>query len=78
MYTRIFSLTFALCLLWSPHASAGIYPEDAVDRLAAAGLTNLENYLGNQTSAGKCTLETAVKRREWYIIFHNYGNPVGC
>jgi tyrosinase len=69
MYARSFFLgaTWFLSRLAAP-VSAGLYPEDAVDRLAALGLNNLEHHLNNQSSTGKCTLETAVKRREWYAL----------
>lgn len=68
MHARNFFLgsTWLLSRLAAPVA-AGLYPEDAVDRLAALGLDNLGRYL-NQTSASTCTLETAVKRREWWDI----------
>lgn len=67
MYARSFLLSATWSLLWlAAPVSAGLYPEDAVDRLAAIGLDNLEHYL-NQSSTSKCTLETAVKRREWYV-----------
>lgn len=67
MYVRNLFLSATWSLLWlAAPVSAGLYPEDAVDRLAAIGLDNLEHYLNNQSSTGKCTLETAVKRREWY------------
>ncbi|KAL2280154.1 hypothetical protein FJTKL_12767 [Diaporthe vaccinii] len=66
MYVRSVFLSAAWSLLWlAAPVSAGLYPEDAVDRLAAIGLDNLEHYLNNQSSTSKCTLETAVKRREW-------------
>lgn len=66
MYVRSFFVSAAWFLSWlATPASAGLYPEDAVDRLAALGLDNLEHYLNNQSSTSKCTLETAVKRHEW-------------
>lgn len=68
MHARSFFLSATWSLLWlTTRVSAGLYPEDAVDRLAAIGLDNLEHYLNNQSSPGKCTLETAVKRHEWYV-----------
>lgn len=67
MYVRSLFLSATWSLLWlDAPVSAGLYPADAVDRLAAVGLDNLEHYLNNQSSTSKCTLETAVKRREWY------------
>lgn len=73
MYIRSFLLGATWSLLWlAGPVSAGLYPEDAVDRLAAAGMDNLEHYLNNQSSTSKCTLETAVKRHEWYVITRNH------
>ncbi|SPQ25703.1 18e28050-06f6-45fc-b018-0118a96aaa27 [Thermothielavioides terrestris] len=48
---------FGLC-------SAGAYPPDVVDKLAEASLPKLKDYLAKNPQ-GSCTLETAVRRKEW-------------
>lgn len=72
MYARSFILSATWSLSWlAGPASAGLYPEDAVDRLAAIGMDNLGHYL-NGSSTSKCTLETAIKRREWYATSRDH------
>lgn len=79
MYLRsFFPSTFWLLSWLADLVSAGLYPEDAVDRLAAAGLENLEHYLNNQSSTSKCTIETAVKRHEWFDTSRDPRRPSGC
>ena len=44
---------------------------DAVDKLLAATMPNVERWLAKQAAAGKnngCTLEKATVRREWYVV----------
>jgi hypothetical protein len=46
----------------APYHSA--YPPDAVDILAAEGLAKLAAYEAQNDPSNKCTLETAIKRKE--------------
>ncbi|KAK2604628.1 hypothetical protein N8I77_007541 [Diaporthe amygdali] len=82
MHIPLFWLSFTLCLSRLTPVSAGLYPDDAVDRLAAAGLNNLGHYLSNQSSSTQCTLETAVERKEWSDLGlserEDYINAVLC
>ncbi|KAK3690371.1 hypothetical protein B0T22DRAFT_380032 [Podospora appendiculata] len=45
-------------------SSAGPYPKDVVDKLADASLVKWNDYLAKNPQ-GNCTIETAIKRREW-------------
>lgn len=49
-------------------AAAGPYPPDEVDKLATSSLPKLQEYL-KRNPQGECTLETAVRRKEWYGLF---------
>lgn len=55
--------TFAAAL-FATLAAAGAYPPDIVDELATASLPKLEEWLAKNPQ-GDCTLETAVRRKEW-------------
>ncbi|TPX17312.1 uncharacterized protein E0L32_012226 [Thyridium curvatum] len=46
-------------------SAAGIYPPDVVDKLAEDGMVKLKEYMSMNPANGGCTLETAVKRKEW-------------
>jgi hypothetical protein len=39
---------------------------DAVDALSAKGLANLAAWTRSHPPAGRCTVENAAVRREWY------------
>jgi hypothetical protein len=41
------------------------YPPDAVDLLAAKGLVKLAAYQAKHDPDNKCTVNNAIKRREW-------------
>ena len=41
------------------------FPPDEVDELQAASLDKLRTFVTESPPAGGCTLETAVRRREW-------------
>jgi len=45
-------------------STAQVYPRDEVDILAKASLPNLAEYLTKHPQ-GNCTLENAVRRKEW-------------
>ncbi|KAK3376297.1 hypothetical protein B0T24DRAFT_699716 [Lasiosphaeria ovina] len=59
-------LQFLPCIaaLFVGSALAGAYPPDAVDKLAEESMSKLKDYLAKNPQGG-CTLETAVKRKEW-------------
>lgn len=48
-------------------ATAGPYPPDVVDQLAAASMDKLRDYLAENPPAGGCTLDNAIKRQEWLV-----------
>jgi tyrosinase len=52
--------------LFAALATAQSYPPDAVDKLAADSLPRLKEYLVKNPQ-DRCTYETAVKRREWFV-----------
>ncbi|KAK3319670.1 hypothetical protein B0T19DRAFT_404239 [Cercophora scortea] len=45
-------------------SSAGPYPKDDVDKLADASVAKWKDYLAKNPQ-GNCTIETAIKRKEW-------------
>ncbi|KAK0736745.1 hypothetical protein B0T21DRAFT_441541 [Apiosordaria backusii] len=56
-------------LLWTTAffaslAAAQTYPPDVVDQLATASLSKVKDWLAKNPQ-GNCTLETAVRRKEW-------------
>ncbi|KAK0713485.1 hypothetical protein B0T26DRAFT_782481 [Lasiosphaeria miniovina] len=53
-----------IAALFVGSALAGAYPPDAVDKLAEESMSKLKDYLAKNPQGG-CTLETAVKRKEW-------------
>ncbi|KAK1973441.1 tyrosinase central domain-containing protein [Colletotrichum cereale] len=62
------SLHFAcidILLLLTGQALAGFYPRDRVDQLQDTGLEKLEVYLAQNPPESGCTLENAIKRKEW-------------
>lgn len=63
LFSNLPSLGF-LALIVS-QAYAGIYPQDAVDKLAASSLDKLKTYLAANPSKTGCTLDNAIKRMEW-------------
>jgi hypothetical protein len=58
-----YALLFALEIKSSFAISYKPYPPDAVDALAATGLAKLAAY--QLTHQSNCTIQNAVKRREW-------------
>ncbi|KAF4819160.1 Tyrosinase-like protein orsC [Colletotrichum siamense] len=61
----MFSFVPVLVLLVIGNSEAGPYPRDSVDRLQDIGLANLESHLARLPRASGCSLETAIKRKEW-------------
>lgn len=60
-------------LTFEPRRTDGPYPLDSVDELEMTSLKNFEAYLAKNPSKSGCTLETAVKRMEWYrSFFHSF------
>jgi hypothetical protein len=55
-----------LTLLFVGLAAAQSYPKDEVDKLVDASLPKLKEYLEKHPQ-GNCTLETAVRRKEWLV-----------
>ena len=51
---------FAAVVTAAPHA----YPPDEVDKLVERSLPKLREWLA-ENPQGNCTLETAIRRREW-------------
>ncbi|KAK2009287.1 tyrosinase central domain-containing protein [Colletotrichum eremochloae] len=54
-----------VALLLTSQALAGPYPRDRVDQLQDAGLEKLKLYLTAHPPKSGCTLENAIKRKEW-------------
>jgi len=54
------------CALFACLAIAGNYPPDKVDDLVAASLPKIKEYLARNPQ-GNCTLETAIRRKEWQV-----------
>ncbi|KAK0671591.1 hypothetical protein QBC41DRAFT_219191 [Cercophora samala] len=50
--------------LFASLAAAQTYPPDVVDQLAASSLSKVKDWLAKNPQ-GNCTLETAVRRKEW-------------
>ncbi|KAK4194155.1 hypothetical protein QBC40DRAFT_321258 [Triangularia verruculosa] len=50
--------------LFASLVAAQTYPPDEVDKLAAASLSKVKDWLAKNPQ-GNCTLETAVRRKEW-------------
>jgi tyrosinase len=50
-------------------ASAGSYPPDVVDNLAAESIIKLKDYIDKNPigGTGNCTLQNAAKRYEWLV-----------
>lgn len=40
-------------------------PTDGSDKLAEKGMTKLKSYLSSQNSSSTCTLDNAIRRKEW-------------
>lgn len=51
-----------LCLV---AVTASLYPPDEVDILAVDGLKKLAAYQAKYNPNSKCTVQNAIKRREW-------------
>ncbi|GAB1316986.1 Tyrosinase copper-binding domain-containing protein [Madurella fahalii] len=51
-------------VIFADVAAAGAYPPDDVDKLVTSSLPKLQEYLVKNPQGG-CTLETAVRRKEW-------------
>ncbi|KAK4664743.1 uncharacterized protein QC763_506690 [Podospora pseudopauciseta] len=73
-------------LLWTTTFLASLvaaqtYPPDVVDQLAAASLPKVKEWLAKNPQ-GNCTLETAVRRKEWMDLTlaqrKEYTNAVLC
>ncbi|VBB81647.1 Putative protein of unknown function [Podospora comata] len=73
-------------LLWTTAFLASLvaaqtYPPDVVDQLAAASLPKVKEWLAKNPQ-GNCTLETAVRRKEWMDLTlaqrKEYTNAVLC
>lgn len=64
--TMLLSSIGPLALLFGLSA-AGIYPPDVVEKLAEDGMVKLKEYMSMNPANGGCTLETAVKRKEWFV-----------
>jgi tyrosinase len=60
----MFSRSALVAALFAGQVLAGAYPPDAVDELATAALPKLREWL-SKNPQGNCTLETAVRRKEW-------------
>jgi hypothetical protein len=49
-------------------AAAGPYPKDRVDRLQDVGIEKLKAWVAANPPKSGCTLETAIKRKEWLVF----------
>ncbi|OBR09910.1 Tyrosinase central domain-containing protein [Colletotrichum higginsianum IMI 349063] len=58
-------LTIGVLVLLFTLALAGPSPRDRVDRLQDAGMRKLKAHLARHPPKSRCTLKTAVKRKEW-------------
>lgn len=64
----MFSFVPVLVLLVIGNSEAGPYPRDSVDGLQDIGLANLESHLTSLPRASGCSLDTAIKRKEWSVV----------
>lgn len=65
--THVFNMIFKsgfVAVVIAGLAAAKTYPPDAVDKLTADSLPKLREWLAKNRQ-GNCTLETAVRRKEW-------------
>lgn len=65
---RSFFMISSILLAVSSSVSA-YTPADTsqTDALAAAALSNLTEYVSLNSKNGTCTIESATRRREWYV-----------
>lgn len=68
-----------LSKVWGAVLLAGVavaqtYPPDVVDELAKESLPKLKEWL-EKNPQGECTLETAVRRREWFALIYRSSFP---
>lgn len=66
--SNMFSFVPVLVFLIIGNSEAGPYPRDSVDRLQDIGQENLESHLARLPRASGCSLETAIKRKEWSVV----------
>ncbi|KAF4479152.1 Tyrosinase-like protein orsC [Colletotrichum fructicola Nara gc5] len=59
------SLVIVILPLFMIELAASPYPRDSVDRLQDRGLENLKVHLARFPRASGCSLDTAIKRKEW-------------
>ncbi|RYO94140.1 hypothetical protein DL764_007890 [Monosporascus ibericus] len=71
-YLEVLAASLLLCVNSSPlekrfeySRPPGPYPLDVVDELGLASIKNFEEYLAKNPSENGCSLETAVRRKEW-------------
>lgn len=72
---------WATLALFAGLSTAGTYPPDIVDKLAQDSLSKVKDWLAKNPQ-GQCTLETAIRRREWSDLTESqrkeYTNAVLC
>jgi len=60
----ITTTVWATLALFAGFSTAASYPPDIVDKLAQDSLSKVKDWLAKNPQ-GECTLETAIRRREW-------------